>query len=365
MNPTLLHKFFLNECDAKEIVEVIGWMLNPSNDATLKIWMKENWDKIPTLTTDQDLDVEKIWTKIHATLKLEVYEQELLTQHYNQKAQQGKQHFYRKMIFKVGSIAAALILIISTFFLLTIRKNSTNIVALEKNLDRINNTESKSKIVTLEDGTKVSLGSNATIFFPKKFGLERRELTLEGDAFFEVAKNPDRPFLVYTKDIITKVLGTSFSINSNKNSNDVVVSVVTGKVQVFEKNESNLIAVNSKTLSTKGILLTPNQQVVYTANKQIFETSIVENPEPIQYLKLSQNYFDFDRTSLQTIVERIQKSYGIEIVLENDELNKCNFSGDISEESLYEKLDLICKSIGATYQASGTRILIRGKGCKK
>ncbi len=363
MNHFLLNKFFANECSSSERKVVIDWMLNAQNDFLLKEWMKDNWDKLSDFDTENDLDIDKMWTKLQASLQFEV-DSQLPGFENTTSTFKGEFSKYRKIYKSVAAAAAILIIFSLTIIWVQKRNASRGLTAYNKPSTTITNNENVAKLIVLEDGTKVSLSKNASLTYNTISTMDRREVNLEGDAFFDVVKNPEKPFLVYSKNIITKVLGTSFSIHSNINSNDVTVSVVTGKVQVFEKNEENLELINSKVLSNKGILLTPNQKTIYTASKQNFETSIVETPVLLNNITLEKNYFDFNRSYLPDVVNKLQKVYGIEVVLENDNFNKCIFSGDITEENLYEKLDLICKSIGATYEISGTRILITGKGCK-
>jgi len=365
MNHFLLNKFFANECASSERKVVIDWMLNPQNDILLKQWMKDNWDKLAEFNAENDLDIDKMWGKLQASLQLEANSGQnsikLVSVNSLLVSQVPK---YKKIFFRL-SISAAILIALSLGLIWLKKLNSyDNSIVFSRVYKTIVNDKDEIKIVLLQDGTKISLSKNASLTYSTDPSTERREVKLEGDAFFEVVKNPDRPFLVFSKNIITKVLGTSFSIQSNKISGDITVSVVTGKVQVFEENENNLALINSKSLSSKGILLTPNQRTVYAANKQNFETSIVESPLPLTNTVLAANYFDFNRSYLQEVINKLQKVYGIEIVLENDNFNQCIFSGDITEENLYEKLDLICKSIGANYEISGTRILIIGKGCK-
>ena len=364
MNQLLLNKFFLNKCTAPERALVIAGMLDPSNNSALKLWMQENWDNLGDYDTVNEPDIEKIWFKLHASIQEEIKMKPITTQIVNETTYVLPVTVYKRVILKAVGIAAFLILIIGAYLIITNKKSSTESVYATNNFKKIYNTGKKPKKILLEDGTKVVLSIGAYLIYPTNFQTDKREVTLVGDAIFEVAKNLQKPFFVYTHDVVTKVLGTSFSIQSNENSKDITVSVISGKVQVFEKNDENKNAINNKKLTNNGVLLTPNQKVVYSAAKENFVTSIVASPKPIADTENAKTNFDFDGALLNIILSRIQKMYGIEILLENDNLKKCTFSGDIFEESMYEKLDLICKSINASYEVTGTRILIKGNGCK-
>ena len=224
-----------------------------------------------------------------------------------------------------------------------------------------NNTDTLKRVL-LEDNSVVMLSPGSRIIYPDKFAVNKRDVQLIGNAFFEITKNPNRPFFVYTDKLITRVLGTSFWIKENPGNEAMEVEVVTGKVSVFENNH----AFTGKTLARNlhkqdnGVILTPNQRVTYFAESGHLMTGLVEKPVAIA----SSQKMVFSNELLPNIINQLQNEFGIEIVLANDHLKKCTFTGDVSDLSLYEKLDLICKSNAITYEIKGTRILINGEGCE-
>lgn len=229
-------------------------------------------------------------------------------------------------------------------------------------LKRTNNT-SQLQVIKLEDGTEISLAPQGSIEFPAQFEGNKREVFLTGKAFFKVAKNPQKPFLVYTGEVVTKVLGTSFWVNVIKNNQAVEVSVVTGKVSVFQRDARNDY-VTEKVKS--GVILTPNQRVTYDQNSQSFVTSLVENPvlvSPTEQQTIAEVPFVFDDAPLSEVVAKLEEAYGIEIILENERLKNCLFTTDITKQPLFTKLDLLCASLNASYEVRGTKILVSGTGC--
>ncbi|MFT3824638.1 MAG: FecR domain-containing protein [Chitinophagaceae bacterium] len=229
-------------------------------------------------------------------------------------------------------------------------------IAAVKTMKQQVNTTQKIMTVQLEDGSKITLYPGASVSYPQHFETARREVYLEGQGFFEVHKNPHQPFYVYSQNIVTHVLGTSFMIMPDKEKGLTSVAVSTGRVEVTGKNE----------YSNNGIILTPNQQVVYNIRENHFEASLVEKPAPLPAVAGSiseKQLMTFEDAPLQQVLAAIGKQYGIEIIEENENLDNCPFTGDISGQSLYNKLDLVCLSVKATYEIKGTKILIRGKGC--
>lgn len=217
------------------------------------------------------------------------------------------------------------------------------------------------KKVTLNDQSTVTLEPGSTIVYPAAFKGDKRTVQLIGDAFFEITRNPDQPFLVYSGKIITRVLGTSFRIKTNSKDKALEVEVVTGKVSVFENREA-FSESDSLENADNGVVLTPNQRVTYFAESRHLMTGLV--PEPVKAIAtIDETRLVFNDEKLEKIAAKLEEAYGIEIVFANDQLAHCTFTGDLAEMPLYDKLALVCKSNGANYEVKGTRILINGHGC--
>jgi transmembrane sensor len=233
-----------------------------------------------------------------------------------------------------------------------------------KGLLKQTNTTQQPQNITLDDGTQISLQPGASIEFPKRFEGPKREVFLTGKALFKVKRNSQQPFFVYTGDVVTKVLGTSFWINALKDNRSVEVVVLTGKVSVFQRDtRSDYVSEKVKS----GVILTPNQKVFYTHDSQAFVTSLVENPvlilPEIPNKVQEEVSFIFDDAPLAEVMAKLEDAYGIEFILENDRLKNCLFTADITTQPLFTKLDLLCASLNASYEVRGTKILVSGNGC--
>ena len=238
-----------------------------------------------------------------------------------------------------------------------------NFTSAKKINEKINSSL-KPMDVTMEDGTVITLQPGSAIHYPEHFLHDKREIYLQGEAFFHVTKNPARPFFVYNKDVVTKVLGTSFNIKINKETRQVEVAVRTGRVEVYENKPT------AKTVSVKkdnGVILLPNQKVIYDQETRHFVSSLVDDPLPLATestnKKTIAESFVFEETPLKKILESFEKTYGIDIVVENENLYNCLFTGDVSRQDMYTRLNIICQSVQASYEVEGTKILIKGSGC--
>ena len=112
----------------------------------------------------------------------------------------------------------------------------------------------------------------------------------------------------------------------------------------------------------------PNQKVIYDKDTRHFVSSLVDDPLPLTVeltnKKAAVTNFVFEEATLKTVFESLEKMYGIDIVVENENLYNCRFTGDVDRQGLFTKLDIICQSVQASYVVEGTKILIEGPGCK-
>lgn len=219
------------------------------------------------------------------------------------------------------------------------------------------NEASRVMYIQLADGSRVTLEKGGRLRYKSQFLGSKREVYLTGDAFFEVAKNPKKPFLVYANGLVTKVLGTSFRINAPKDAATVTVDVKSGRVTVFP-NQSG----QAQDPESKGLVLTPNQQAVFHRDKATLDKSLVENPG----ILLSDDevtHFDFDDTAVASVFEAIEKMYGVNIIFDEDVMQYCTLTLNLDHESLFQKLDVICKVLDAEYKLIDAQIVIYSKGC--
>lgn len=226
--------------------------------------------------------------------------------------------------------------------------------------ERVNRTKAPER-VTLSDNSVITLNPGSKIRYPTTFAAQKREVILEGEAFFEIQKNPHKPFLVYSQDLITKVLGTSFWIKANPAERNVTVSVRTGRVSVY----SPKLAAQTKGKSdpeTIGVVLTPNQQVTYLNQEQRLVKTLVEKPVVVSK-EAEMPSFTFQNAPVSTIIAAIEKAYGVDVVYDEEVMANCHITTSLDQESLYDKLTIICKLLGATYKIIDAQIVITGSGC--
>lgn len=328
----LLDRYFNGECTEEEIQFIEKWYGNISSESSASSKNPEELEK-------------KIWNKVKPVKPL----------------------FERRFYFRAAAAIAFLATAAAIFILsgkgddevqqpvaeVSIQEHGNNIVEAF-------NTTSAAKKVTLDDGSIVILEPKSSIKFSRVFSREERLVELSGEAFFNVKRDESRPFYVYSKEIVTKVLGTSFRISAFENSKKIVVAVKTGKVSVYQNPEKE----EPGHPKLKDVILTPNQQLVYNRSEIILHKEIV--PVPAVIAKDSSAYFSmqFDGMPVTEIFQVLEQNYGIDIEYDEETLANCVLTTKMTEEGFRERIDVICKAINATYSVNDAVIKIESKGCK-
>jgi hypothetical protein len=219
------------------------------------------------------------------------------------------------------------------------------------------NENDKTMLIQLADGSTIQLDKNSRLKYPKEFTESNREVYLTGAAFFDVQKNPDKPFLVYSNGLITKVLGTSFYVQAHTEAPDVRVSVRTGRVSVYADKPSP-----TQDPEANGVVLTPNQKAIYQRKEATISKVLVEKPI-LLIPKTQLNLFAFEAASASQVFTALEKAYGIEVVYDEELLKHCSLTINLSEENLFQKLEVICKVLGAQYKLIDGQVILYSKGC--
>lgn len=264
---------------------------------------------------------------------------------------------------QVGGVAAAIGLVMFVgwwFYSGSANKPQTVVSELHQQTGWLikTNSTNQPQLIQLVDGSTVRLSPGSSVQYPQQFVTNKREVRLVGDAFFDVQKMPAKPFLVYTNQVVTKVLGTSFFVKAPAGTKEVSVEVVTGRVAVYEQTEDKPSADN-------GVVLSPNQTATFFAEEQHFVTGLVAAPKLIQAPKSEPKAvsFRFDDAPLSEVLTRLEQAYGIAIEVESEQQNACLLTADLTGQPLYTQLDIICDALKATYKVQGTTILLSGAGC--
>ena len=195
----------------------------------------------------------------------------------------------------------------------------------------------------LSDGTKVFLNQNSTLTAAVDFNNETRTVTLQGEAYFEVKRDENRPFIIKANGTEVRVLGTSFNVRAYDKR--VSVAVTTGKVQFSTPK--------SKTLLLK------NESAAVQAD------TIIKLPElNLNELAYRTRIFVFDKTDLGEVVASLREGYQADIRLSSRRLTNCRLTARFERESLDATLNVIAETLNLKVVRKGDSIVLDGSGCE-
>lgn len=263
-------------------------------------------------------------------------------------------------------LSAASILIICSigvwYTLTTSRETSLIAQTGDQSLVRKVNDSEMDMAVKLDDGSTVTLAPGASVQFPENFDGNVRQVQLSGKALFHVAKNPERPFLVYADDLVTRVLGTTFRVDSRVGNKSASVEVIEGKVSVYRRQDFSLTANGAKG-SSRGVVLTANQKVVYQHDDGQLTRALVEAPKPVQTTR-SLPTFIYRNTPVADVLGDIEQAYQVDIIFDAEQLSDCSVTASLSNQPLLEKIGMLCEAIEARFEVLDGQIIIYGKKCQ-
>lgn len=281
-------------------------------------------DKLDQQAADQ------IQTRIHNRIKSKI-----------KQAENPVVPLYKHIWFRV----AAILLVVLAFGAIFLNKRQSVQVAMvqPKHYPELNH------YLTLKDGSKVVLHSGSQLHISNNFTTAgNREVTLVGEAYFDIKHDNKRPFIIHTGKVKTTVLGTAFNIKAYPGQKNIVVTVTRGKVKV--EDDHAILAI-----------LKPDQQVVYNEkDKRAAEQKVVA----VQSLKWARADMSFDSMPFGELTARLDQRYGVHIHFKNPDLASCPITGTFTgTESLIEVLTFLSQARGTSFTINNNDVEIDGKGC--
>ena len=227
---------------------------------------------------------------------------------------------------------------------------STLYLTNQENLSTVGNyklvtSKGEKSYLQLPDGTRVWLNSCTTLEYAENYGHSNRSIYLDGEAYFEVAKNKDLPFVVKANGIDVKAIGTAFNVSAYMEDSQLTTTLFNGKVAV------------QPTLTKQEVLLEPNQVAVYDKSRNKIE--VVPYDKKL-FAQWRGGFLSFKMMYLQDITKLLERNYNVVFRYENQGIKKLRFSGSFrNNEDLSEILNVIKTNTGIRYQILKDTIVIK------
>ena len=323
---------FLEEkpCSNQDLNEFKRWLSNPSTQSEVERWLAEHW------ATSAEID--------STTLIENVFQQ---IQDY-QNVHHQETGFSVTRIIKVYQRVAAFLLI--PILGLGIWYGVSQYQSASQYTETIATRGQKSQIV-LADGTKVWLNSDSKIKYPGMFNKSQRDIYLEGEAFFEVSKNPHQPFIVHTSGVNVKVMGTKFNVRAYSDENLIETSLFEGKIDLMYNKEKSSGEIKK--------LIKPGESFVYSK----MEHQLAPNRFPGDEINgWKKNQLIFKDDTFNNLVRKVERWFDVKIVYDEKLFNDRRLTVELYEGERLERLmEIVSLTLSVDYKFEKGEIILTPK----
>jgi len=225
----------------------------------------------------------------------------------------------------------------------------------------------KTQKLVMSDGTKVMLNAGSVFTYPETFTKNTRDVTLNGEGFFEVTHNAKRPFLVHTNALTVKVLGTVFNVKAYNNDKNIETTLLKGKVQVELENnpEKNIVLLPNEKLLVANNQTPTHSQGTGNLKEAKIEYQVITLPavkaDEIKETAWLDNRILFTNELFEDVAKQIERKYNVQIVFENRALETEQISGLLDKESLQDALRIIEITTPFNYHLDGKTVYLSKK----
>ncbi|WP_211332071.1 FecR family protein [Pontibacter actiniarum] len=325
--PEYLEAWFSGEADAETTQALLAWrQASPENERLFRAYQRALVPHPPDWA--QQLDVNRSW-------------QELLPRLTEESGQEAAAETSHRITWRIHAVAAAAasVLLLLAWWMMSPKVHRLQVAAGQK-------------MVWLPDSSQVLLNEHSVLTYEEGFGEEHRNLTLEGQGFFEVRPDKQLPFRIKSKAAITQVVGTSFDLQAYPSQARERLAVVTGVVQ-YQPLSPEGKPIGAPRVVKAGQSLTSQG----TAGGTVFNPAI-----PIEQLIWSGRLV-FQQATLEQVLDVMERYYGKQFVLENPAAGKCLLTASFYQEKPSDVLDVIALSMRMEWKQQGETYLLSGNGC--
>lgn len=270
---------------------------------------------------------------------------------------------HRRFFLYAGTGIAASLLLFGWFLFKNpgTQKNGNKVLARQVN--EVSTRYGSKSQVQLPDGSLVWLNAGSKITYGKEFGKKIREVTLSGEAFFDVVKDADHPFVIHASSIDIRVLGTAFNVKAYPEDEKTETSLIRGRIEVSIKSRPN-----------DKIILSPNEKLVVDNKSMRVQQDAAENDyEPliaVNKLKINpvdstvaetqwiENRLVFDNESLRELAVKMERWYGVDIEIADSAMMEKRFTGKLDNENIEQAMEALRYTSPFSFERKGNKIII-------
>jgi len=333
MTKEILSRYLNNQCTEHELAEVLRWVNSETFDKEGIKLLSEDW--INYLVEKDVIDDER-FTSLFDKIQIKIDNDQQAEKVFNNKASTFT--IVTRWFMRAAAVLIIPVLAILSYTILENKSLSTQYTDFSVDSLEIIAPVGSRTVVQLSDGSKVHLNYGSKLKYPQFFSGETREIFLEGEGFFEVAHHAEKPFIVRTKGLNIKALGTSFNVMAYPDNFLVRTTLVDGSVVLEQKGTTDDI----KTIGS----MVPGQHVEYnTQTGAIFSTI----GDTYKYISWKEGKIIFEDTPLKEIAEKLNRMFNVEIQIDK-EIEGYIYTFVLMDDHLSQILDLIAIATPIQYR---------------
>lgn len=325
----------------------VEWINNPSPECNYfwKNWLSKHPEKSEVIGLAKEIitsiDYQNHHNPSHSE-KLEVLEKII-------KNSKGDNPPFFKWSIK---LAASILVAIGIFFWVSSANKTAQSTAMAESIVK-STAFGEKKTIMLPDGSEVKLNYGSEIEYTSDFMGNSREVTLIGEAFFNVKSNAEKPFIITTQNVKTIVLGTSFDVKAYSDEEEIKVIVATGKVRVQNHDENG---------STEDVILRPNEMV--SMNK-VTGRLVKEKCDIGRYIDWKDGKITFYKSTFEEVIDELEKWYGVDIHVADGLNIPGRFNGSFQNYGMENVLKGLSFSHQIDFELKGKTVTITNKHYEK
>jgi ferric-dicitrate binding protein FerR (iron transport regulator) len=353
----LIYKYLNGTASKNELNSLLAWLKSKKESIIIFNEIVAIWEQ-SNKTVNDHIDTELALSRLNKKIN-----------HFKE----AKNHSDRRLITRLVNVAAAFVILIAMSFFVKYILLKPSSKPLNINYITVYTPPSQKSQLTLSDGTMIWLNSGTKIKYSSQYGLQTRDIYLEGEAFFQVAKNPGKPFFVHASSITVRAVGTSFNIKCYASDKTIETTLVEGQVQISGEKKSGL--------ETKPFFLSPNEKAVFSKQNQKIQIARFEEAKPIakplkeeiipfyyeQKTILSEiswkdQQLVFENETFGDLAKRLERWYNMNIRINDDRLLGNRYTGKfVNNESIEQVLLVIGRTTPIIYTIDKDNVIIDSK----
>ena len=322
----LITKKLSDEISLEEDHQLQAWLDQNHENKMVFDSYKATWEEMDRVNGKTSMDLESEWERLEQAID------------FDEESSATVQKSLFPSIYRVAAVFMMLAVAAFSIYFFTRTKGPEVLVA-----------QLEIEEVKLEEGSVVTVNSNSTFTYPKEFDDNKREVQLSGEAYFEVAKDPERPFIIDAGTIQIEVLGTSFNVKAYEAQQQIEVIVSSGKVAVYNKDNPN----------ERVVLIQGQKATFFRASTKIEKST----NEDINFAAWKTKAIIFEDTPMPEVIRIINEIYKTNLSLKGDQLNECPVTTTFDNQSLESVLNVLESTLDLTIEKQDGQIKISGEGC--